>query len=115
MQEQQRNAALAGQFDEMRALLRAFGKQHTIIGKDCHRHAPDMRRTADQPRKQARTAMTQKAILHCNKNRKMVYAAQHAGLSGQLHSVTTFTIVSARFRATATSQSVCKAVKTLEV
>jgi hypothetical protein len=48
LQEQQRNAALAGELDEMSALLRAFGEQHAVIGEDRDRHAPDMRKAADE-------------------------------------------------------------------
>ena len=48
LQEQQRDAALAGELDEMRALLRALGEQHAVVGEDRHRHAPDMREAADQ-------------------------------------------------------------------
>ncbi len=48
LQEKERNAPLAGELDEMRALERTFGKQHPVIGEDRHRHAPDMRESADQ-------------------------------------------------------------------
>jgi hypothetical protein len=48
LEEQQRNAPLAGQFDEVRALLRAFAEQHAVVGEDRDRHAPDMGEAADQ-------------------------------------------------------------------
>mmetsp|Transcript_22728 Transcript_22728/g.37564 ORF Transcript_22728/g.37564 Transcript_22728/m.37564 type:complete len:635 (-) Transcript_22728:3304-5208(-) len=48
LQENQRDAALAAQLDEMCALLRGLGKQHAIIGNDAHRAALDMGETADQ-------------------------------------------------------------------
>ena len=48
LQEQQRDFALLGQFDEMRALLRALAKQHAIIGKDRDRRPPDMGKAAHQ-------------------------------------------------------------------
>ena len=48
LEEEQRDAPLAGQLDEMRALDRAFGEQHAIIGEDRHRYAPDMREAANQ-------------------------------------------------------------------
>ena len=48
LQEQQRDAALAAQFDEMRCLERAFGKQNAVIAEDADRHAVEMRETGDQ-------------------------------------------------------------------
>ena len=48
LEEQQRDAPLAGELDEMRPLLRAFRKQHAVIGEYGDRHAPDVREAADQ-------------------------------------------------------------------
>src|SRR3546814_7220487 len=48
LEEQQGNAPLAGEFDEMRALLRAFAEQHAVIGQDRYRHAPYMGEAADE-------------------------------------------------------------------
>ena len=48
LQKQQGDAALAGQFDEVRAFLRRFGEQDPVIGEDRHRVALDMRKAADQ-------------------------------------------------------------------
>ena len=48
LQEQQRDLALAGQLDEVRALHGAFGKEHAVVGQDRHRHAPDVGKAADQ-------------------------------------------------------------------
>ena len=48
LQEEQRDAPLAGQLDEVCAFLGALGIQHAIIGEDRDRHAPDMREAADQ-------------------------------------------------------------------
>ena len=45
-----RNAALAGELDEMRALDRAFAEQHAVVGEDRDRHAPDVGEAADQRR-----------------------------------------------------------------
>ncbi len=45
---------LAAQLDEMRALLRAFGKEHAIIGDDAHRNAIDMGKAGDKRRAVAR-------------------------------------------------------------
>ena len=40
--------ALAAELDEMRALQRAFGKQHAVVGDDADRHAVEMREAGDQ-------------------------------------------------------------------
>ncbi len=48
LQEHQGNLALAGQFDEVGALERAFRKQHPVIGQDGHWLAPDAGEAADQ-------------------------------------------------------------------
>ena len=45
LQEQQRDAALAAQLDEMRALQRAFREQDAVIADDADRHAPDAARS----------------------------------------------------------------------
>ena len=42
LQEDQRNAPLRAEFDEMRALLRGLGKQHSVVGDDAHRRAHDL-------------------------------------------------------------------------
>src|SRR5690606_19236049 len=48
LQKQQRNAALAGQFDEVRAFLRRFGEEDAVVRQDRHRIAVDMGETANQ-------------------------------------------------------------------
>ena len=48
LKKQKRDPALAGQFDEVSTLLRALAEQHAIVGEDRNRHAPDMRKPADQ-------------------------------------------------------------------
>src|SRR5690606_30109913 len=48
LQEQQRNAALAGQLDEMRTFLRRLGEEDAVVGQDRDRIAMDMREAADQ-------------------------------------------------------------------
>ena len=50
LQEQQRHAALAAQFDEMRGLERALRKQDAVVAEDADRHAVDMREAGDQRR-----------------------------------------------------------------
>src|SRR3546814_15649696 len=50
LEEEQGNTPLLRQFDEMRALDRAFAEQHAIVGKDRDRNAPNMRETADERR-----------------------------------------------------------------
>ncbi len=48
LQEDQGNAALGAQFDEVGALQRAFREQHAIIGDDADRIAVKMSEAADQ-------------------------------------------------------------------
>ena len=48
LQEHQRDAALGAEFDEMRALERALGKEDAVIGEDADRIAPDPREPAHQ-------------------------------------------------------------------
>ena len=43
----QRNAALAAQLDEMRGLLRAFGKQNAVVAENADRHAVDAGKAGD--------------------------------------------------------------------
>src|SRR3546814_3435367 len=47
---EQGDAPLLRQFDEMRALDRAFAEQHAIVREDRDRDAPDMREAADKRR-----------------------------------------------------------------
>ena len=48
LEEQQRDAALLREFDEMRALDRAFAEQNPVVGEDRDGDAPDVREAADQ-------------------------------------------------------------------
>ena len=48
LQEQERHAALAAQFDEMRGLERAFGKQNAVIAEYADRDAVDVREARHQ-------------------------------------------------------------------
>ena len=48
LQEHQRNAPLAAQFDEVRPLERGFREQDAIVGDHAHRHAPDACKARDQ-------------------------------------------------------------------
>ena len=50
LQEQQRDAALARELDEMRALERALAEQDAVVGEDADRDALDVREAADQRR-----------------------------------------------------------------
>src|SRR3546814_1363876 len=50
LEEEQGDAPLLRQFDEMRALDRAFAEQHAIVREDRDRDAPDMREAADKRR-----------------------------------------------------------------
>ncbi|MND99129.1 hypothetical protein D3C80_915060 [compost metagenome] len=48
LQEQQRDATLAGQLNEVRAFLRGFGKQDPIVGEDRHRVAVQVGKATHQ-------------------------------------------------------------------
>src|SRR5947207_2626768 len=48
LQEYQWHAPLAGQLDEVCALLRGLGEQDAVVREDGHRHAVDARETGDQ-------------------------------------------------------------------
>ncbi len=48
LQEQQRDAALAGQLDEVRAFLRGLGEQDAVVGEDRHRVAVQVGEAAHQ-------------------------------------------------------------------
>lgn len=50
LQEDQRDLALAGQFDEVRTLHGGLGEQHAVVGQDGDRIAPDTGEAADQGR-----------------------------------------------------------------
>src|SRR5690606_19997430 len=53
LQEDQRNAALAAQFDEVGAFLGGFRKQDAVVGDDAYRHAVDMGESGHQRRAEA--------------------------------------------------------------
>ena len=63
LQEQQRDSALAGKFDEMRALLRAFTEQHAIVGEDGDGQAVDGGEAADQRRAVQRLELVELAAV----------------------------------------------------
>src|SRR3546814_16315509 len=63
LEEEQGNTPLLRQFDEMRALDRAFAEQHAIVGKDRDRNAPDMRETADERRPIGRLELVKRAAI----------------------------------------------------
>jgi hypothetical protein len=48
LQEDQRNAALGAQLDEVGALLGRLAKQDAVVGDDAHRHAVEPRKAGDQ-------------------------------------------------------------------
>src|SRR5574343_487131 len=48
LQEDERNAALGAEFDEVRAFLGRFGEQDAVVGDDADRIAPDAGKAADQ-------------------------------------------------------------------
>jgi hypothetical protein len=50
LQEDQRDAALAGELDEVRPFQRALGEQHAVVSQDRHRIAPDLGKAADEGR-----------------------------------------------------------------
>ena len=63
LQEQQRDAALAAELDEMRALQGGFGKQDAVVGEDADRIAPDVGEAADQRRAVARLELVELAAV----------------------------------------------------
>src|SRR5690606_18129975 len=48
LQEDQRNFALAGQFDEVRSLQGGLGEQHAVVGQNGDGIAPDAGKAAHQ-------------------------------------------------------------------
>ena len=64
LEEQQGRAALLRELDEVRAFDRAFAEQHAIIGQDRDRHAPDMRKAADQRRAVQRLEFVELRAIH---------------------------------------------------
>src|SRR4051794_36146881 len=63
LQEQQRNAALAGELDEMRAFDRALAEQHAVVGEDRDRDAPDVGEAADEGRAVKRLELVELAAV----------------------------------------------------
>ena len=68
LQEQQRNAALAGQFDKVRALLRGLGKQDAVIGQNRHRIAVQVRKPAHQRGAEQRLELIERAVVDQPRN-----------------------------------------------
>ena len=64
LEEQQRNAPLARQLDEMRPLHRRFAEQHAVVGEDRDRDAPDMREAADEAGAIERLELVELAAVH---------------------------------------------------
>ena len=50
LQEEQRDAALVAQFDEVRALLRRLAEQHAVVRDDADRMPVDVREPGDERR-----------------------------------------------------------------
>src|SRR3546814_7260564 len=63
LEEEQGDAPLLRQFDEMRALDSAFAGQHAIVSEDRDRDAPDMREAADKRRAICRLELVELAAV----------------------------------------------------
>src|SRR3546814_6354998 len=63
LEEEQGDAPLLRQFDEMRALDRAFAEQHAIVREDRYRDAPDMSAAADKSRAICRLELVELAAV----------------------------------------------------
>ena len=48
LEEEQGDATLLCQFNEMRAFHGTFAEQHTVIGENSNRNTPDMRKAAGE-------------------------------------------------------------------
>ena len=68
LQEHQRDVALVAQFDEVRALERAFGEQDAVVGDDADRVAVDVREAADKRLAVARLELLELAAVHDARN-----------------------------------------------
>ncbi|KWV85105.1 Methylmalonyl-CoA carboxyltransferase 12S subunit [Pseudomonas fluorescens] len=64
MQEQQRNPALAGQFDKVRAFLRGFGEEDAVVGQDRYRVAMQVRKAAHQGRAEQGLELIEHRAVH---------------------------------------------------
>ncbi len=64
LQEQQRNAALAAQLDEVRALDRTVRKQDAVVRKNAYRHAVQMRKAAHQRGAEAGLELVELGTIH---------------------------------------------------
>ena len=64
LQEHQRYAALAGQFDKVRAFLCRLAEQHAVIGDDRHRIAMQMGKAADQGAAIQRLEFVEYRVVH---------------------------------------------------
>ena len=64
LQEHQRDLALRTQLHEMRGLLRAFGKQHAIVGHDPHIHAHHLRETRHDGLAEARLEFIEPTVIN---------------------------------------------------
>ena len=63
LQEEQRDAALAAELDEVRRLERRLGEQHAVVGDDADRVAVDAREAGDQRRAVARLELVEAAAV----------------------------------------------------
>ena len=81
LQEQQRNAALAAQLDEVRALLRRLAEQDAVVGDDAHRVAVELGEAAHQRRAVARLELVEaRAIDHAGDD--LAHVEGLAGVAG---------------------------------
>ncbi len=68
LQEHQRDAALAGQFDEVRAFLRGLGEEDAVVGEDRHRVAVQVGEAAHQGSAEQRLELVEFAAVDQARN-----------------------------------------------
>ncbi len=88
LQEDERRAPLAAQFDEVRAFLRRFGEQDAVVGDDPDRHAPQMREAGHQRAPVTRLPLRQFAVVDQARNH-FVHIVGFARI-GRYHAVEIF-------------------------
>ena len=88
LQKDQRDLALAAQFDEVRALVGRLGEQDALVGDDAHRHALDMREAADQRGAVAGLELVKHAVVN-DAGDDLAHVVGLAGI-GRYHAVQLF-------------------------
>src|SRR3546814_13164554 len=71
LEEEQGDAPLLRQFDEMRALDRALAEQHAVVREDRDGNAPDMREAANQRAAVVSLELVQLAAVNSSEERRV--------------------------------------------